>query len=81
MVVSAGVTLVRSVDVAAEVEERLVTELGDVDEVSCDPPVRVARSGQQFTCVAIDPVSRAHRFVATLSGTDAAFRLELVPRG
>ena len=81
MVVSAGETLVRSVDVAAEVEERLVTELGDVDEVSCDPPVRVARSGQQFTCIVIDPASRAHRFVATLSGTDAAFRLELVPRG
>ena len=81
MEVSVGVALVRAVDVAAEVEERLVADLGDVDDVSCNPPVRVARSGQQFTCVVIDPLSRAHRFHATLTGTDAVFRLELVPRG
>ena len=81
MEVSSGVFLVRAVDVAAEVEERLVADLGDVDSVSCDPPVRVARSGQQFTCIVIDTSSRAHRFVATLLGTDASFRLELVPRG
>ena len=81
MEVSIGVALVRAGDVEVEVEERLVADLGDVVDVSCDPPVRVARSDQQFTCVVIDPLSRAHRFHATLMGTDAAFRLELVPRG
>jgi len=81
MRVSTGVSLVRAVDVAVEVGERLVADLGDVGEVTCDPPVRVARAGQQFTCIVIDPSSRAHRFVATLSGIDASFRLELVPKG
>lgn len=81
MRVSTGVSLVRAVDVAVEVGERLVADLGDVGVVTCDPPVRVARAGQQFTCVVIDPSSRAHRFVATLSGIDASFRLELVPKG
>ncbi|MBC8365592.1 MAG: hypothetical protein H8E59_11380 [Actinobacteria bacterium] len=81
MRVSTGVSLVRAADVAVEVGERLVADLGDVGEVSCDPPVRVAAAGQQFTCIVIDPSSRAHRFVATLSGTDASFRLELVPKG
>ncbi|MDP7508919.1 MAG: hypothetical protein QF532_10855 [Acidimicrobiales bacterium] len=81
MRVSTGVSLVRAVDVAVEVGERLVADLGDVGVVTCDPPVRVARAGQQFTCIVIDPSSRAHRFVATLSGIDASFRLELVPKG
>lgn len=81
MTVSAGVALVRAVDVADEVAERLAEDLGDVASVTCAPDVHVARSGQVFDCTVVDPASRAHRFRATLEGTDGRFRLDLVPKG
>ncbi len=81
MKVSTAVKIVYASDVAEELGGRLSQDLGDVEEVGCEPGVRVARSGEQFICRVTDRSRRTHRFITTLAGPDGEFRADLVPRG
>lgn len=63
-------------DVANQVEERLTADTGIDTQVSCSPAARVSRSGQEFTCRAIDPQGRNMPLVATLVNELGNFRID-----
>jgi len=75
--VKSPVVVVDAVEVAAEVAERLESDLGVPNLVVCVPAVRVAAQGEQFSCSATDPGGRTISLMATLLGRDGSFRVDL----
>ncbi len=73
----------RLVDVtatAAALAERLGSELGEPQEVVCDPPtVRVAGPGIGFDCVVTDPRGVAHPVRVEILDTAGTWRVDLFP--
>ena len=45
--------------------------------MTCSPNVRVAESGQIFSCMVIDPSGEVHFFVADMSDDQGNFHLRI----
>ncbi len=63
-------------EVASDAEERLDSDLGVDNAVTCEPVLRVSRAGQEFACTATEPNGRTHRLVAVLVDGVGSFRLD-----
>jgi len=74
--VESPVELVMADEVASDAEERLDSDLGVDNEVTCEPALRVSRAGQEFACTATEPNGRTHRLVAVLVDAAGSFRLD-----
>ncbi len=70
------VELVMADEVASDAEERLDSDLGVDNAVTCEPVLRVSRAGQEFACTATEPNGRTHRLVAVLVDGVGSFRLD-----
>lgn len=78
--VSLAERLVDVADTAAAIAERLSRELGEPQQVDCEPPaVRVARAGETISCTATDPRGGHHPVQIEILDADGTWRLDLFP--
>ena len=69
--------IIRATDIDQKVKTQLDSDLGVSNQVTCSPNVRVAQSGQTFSCIATDPSGEAHLFMADIQDTQGNFHLRL----
>jgi len=69
--------IIWATDINQKVKAQLDSDLGISNQVTCSPNVRVAESGQIFSCMVIDPSGEVHFFVADMSDDQGNFHLRI----
>ena len=69
--------IIRATDIDQKVKTQLDSDLGISNQVTCSPNVRVAESGQIFSCMVTDPSGEVHFFMADIQDAQGGFHLRL----
>ena len=69
--------IIWATDINQKVKAQLDSDLGISNQVTCSPNVRVAESGQIFSCMVIDPSGEVHFFMADIQDAQGSFHLRL----
>ncbi len=69
--------LIWATDIGQKVKAQLDSDLGISNQVMCSPNVRIAQSGESFSCIVTDPYGGSRSFVADIQDTQGNFHLRL----
>ena len=69
--------IIRATDIEQKVKTQLDSDLGISNQVTCSPNVRVAETGQIFSCMVTDPSGEDHFFMADIQDAQGNFHLRL----
>jgi len=69
--------IIWATDINQKIKTQLDSDLGISNQVTCSPNVRVAESGQIFSCMVTDPSGEVHFFMADIQDAQGGFHLRL----